>query len=89
MEERNLANDFDDQTKWKEITPEKLIVSINEDSVTIGANTITKETYNKYKEVFETIIESGDVAWNNKIYADELNTFIKTLEKEIIVSTPS
>lgn len=51
-----------------------------ETCVQIGANYISKDLYNKFKPEFDSIIELGDIGWNEKITQDELIQMITNLE---------
>jgi hypothetical protein len=67
------------------ITMQKIKVKKEHDYITIGVNTISLELYEKHKEAFDIIINSGDVAWNEPIHQDELISFIIELEQNKVL----
>ena len=62
------------------VKPEQIQLIINPYSITIGKNIIPIPAYEKHKQEFLRIIQSGDVAWNERFSIIELNEFIKKLE---------
>ena len=51
------------------------------DYVIIGINRINKKTYLNHKETFDSIILSGDLAWNTPLLGYELVAFVRYLDE--------
>lgn len=65
----------------REIIMPKLFFKDENSYVVIGVNHIQKQVYEANKQTFDSIIELGDVAWNQILNQNDITRFLIGLNK--------